>query len=226
MSPVRPRAENGHLVFDHEVPRSGVLQGDCLTAMPSLPGGCVDLVLTDPPYVCGYRDRSGRTVANDTCTDWLVPAYAEIYRVMKPGTLCITFYGWTATDSFMAAWRAAGFRLVGHLVFCKDYASRTGLFRSMHENAYVLAKGRAAMPAEALSDVRNWVYTGNKLHPTEKSVEVLKPLIRAYCPEGGLVFDPFAGSGSTLVAARDTGREYLGIELDPDHAATAARRLR
>lgn len=96
----------------------------------------------------------------------------------------------------------------------------------MHENAYVLAKGRAAMPAEALSDVRNWVYTGNKLHPTEKSVEVLKPLIRAYCPEGGLVFDPFAGSGSTLVAARDTGREYLGIELDPDHAATAARRLR
>ena len=226
MSPARPRAENGHLVFDAPVPDSGIRQGDCLEVMPGLPAASVDLVLTDPPYVCGYRDRAGRTVANDTRTEWLVPAYAGIARLMKPGSLCISFYGWTATDAFFSAWRAAGLRPVAHLVFCKGYASRVGLFRSQHESAFVLAKGRPGLPQQPLSDVRSWVYTGNTLHPTQKPVEVLKPLIRTYCPEGGLVLDPFAGSGSTLVAARDLGCRYLGIELDPLHVATAQKRLR
>ncbi|MGH7193043.1 MAG: DNA methyltransferase, partial [Candidatus Saccharimonadales bacterium] len=54
----------------------------------------------------------------------------------------------------------------------------------------------------------------------------LKPLIEAFCPAGGLVLDPFAGSGSTLVAARETGRPYLGIELDRCHWGTAVRRLK
>lgn len=65
MSPARPRAQDGHLVFEAPALPSGILQGDCLELMPELPAACVDLVLTDPPYVCRYRDRSGRTVAND-----------------------------------------------------------------------------------------------------------------------------------------------------------------
>ncbi|MXN54217.1 hypothetical protein GR158_24255 [Shinella sp. AETb1-6] len=67
--------------------------------------------------------------------------------------------------------------------------------------------------------------SGNKLHPTQKPVEVLEPLVRTYCPEGGLVLDPFCGSGSTLVAARSCGRRYLGIELDGAYAAAATERL-
>lgn len=226
MSPARPRAQGGHLVLEAPALPSGILQGDCLKLMPELPAACIDLVLTDPPYVCRYRDRAGRTVANDNRSDWLASAFQEIARLMKPGALCISFYGWTATDAFFAAWRTAGLRPVAHLVFCKPYASRTSIFRAMHENAYVLAKGRLVAPGDALSDVRSWTYTGNKLHPTQKPVEELAPLIRAYCPEGGLVFDPFAGSGSTLVAARSIGRRYLGIELDAVHAATAEKRLR
>jgi len=144
---------------------------------------------------------------------------------MKPDTLCISFYGWTATEAFLAAWTAAGFRRVGHLVFCKPYASRNRLFRSMHECAYVLAKGNPPLPARPMSDVSsNWAYTGNKLHPTQKPVEVLEPLIRTYCPAGGVVLDPFCGSGSTLVAAQSCGRRYLGIELDAVYAGGAQQR--
>ena len=51
--------------------------------------------------------------------------------------------------------------------------------------------------------MQGWVYTGNTYHPTQKPVFNLKLLIDTYCREGGLVLDPFAGSGSTLVAAKD-----------------------
>ncbi|MGE4482730.1 DNA-methyltransferase [Acidocella sp.] len=67
--------------------------------------------------------------------------------------------------------------------------------------------------------------TGNRLHPTQKPVQALRPLVESFCKPGALVLDPFAGSGSTLAAARDAGRNWLGIELDKTHFATASRRL-
>ena len=68
-------------------------------------------------------------------------------------------------------------------------------------------------------------YTGNKLHPTQKPLAALKPLIEAFCPAAGVVLDPFAGSGSSLVAAQQLGRQFIGIELDEQHHRTATARL-
>jgi adenine-specific DNA-methyltransferase len=68
--------------------------------------------------------------------------------------------------------------------------------------------------------------SGNKLHPIEKPLSVLFPLVETFSPEGGLVFDPFAGSGSTLHAAKSLNRRYIGIELDPTYHALATDRLR
>ena len=82
------------------------------------------------------------------------------------------------------------------------------------------------MPEHPIPDVLDWQYTGNRLHPTQKPVGSLKPLIEAFCPAGGMVLDPFCGSGSTLVAARETGRFFTGIELDRRHWGTAVRRLK
>lgn len=63
------------------------------------------------------------------------------------------------------------------------------------------------------------------IHPTEKPVDLLDPLIRYACPEGGLVIDPFAGSGSALDAARLAGRRAIGIEANEQYAEAAAKRL-
>ena len=93
-----------------------VINADCLAVLPQLPSASIDLVLTDPPYLVGYRDRSGRSIAGDQTGEWLKPAFRELYRVLKPGSFCVSFYGWNRTDEFFAAWRAAGFRPVGHLV--------------------------------------------------------------------------------------------------------------
>lgn len=128
---------------------------------------------------------------------------------------------------FTCSWtlRAAGFRIVGHLVFRKDYASSARFLRYEHEQAYLLAKGNPSRPARPTPDVIDMPYSGNRLHPTQKPVEALAPLIEAFTQPGELVLDPFSGSGSTLAAARQLGRDWTGIELDNSHYHTASRRL-
>lgn len=205
--------------------RNTILNGDCITLMQRLPEGSVDLILTDPPYLVRYRDRHGRTVANDDNARWLKPAFAEMARVLKPGGCLVSFYGWHVVDRFMDAWREAGLNPAGHLVFAKPYASSRHILAHTHEQAYLLTKGQAPSPAHRLKDVLGWDYTGNLLHPTQKPVRPLAEVIEALSRPGELVLDPFCGSGSTLVAAQKSGRQFLGMELDPDHFHQAAIRV-
>lgn len=94
-----------------------------------------------------------------------------------------------------------------------------------HESAYLLAKGRPRLPLNPLADVQRWEYTGNLAHPTEKAISVIMPLVEAFAPPGGIVLDPFSGSGSTLVAAALAGRRYLGVELKEKYCQLARKRL-
>lgn len=201
-----------------------VLHGDCVQVLQTLPGESIDAVITDPPYLVGYRDRNGRSIANDT-EPAVLDAFSDIYRVLKPDSFCVCFYGWNRVDAFFRAWRAAGFQPVGHLVWAKSYASRVGFLEARHEQAYLLAKGHPRKPEAPLPDVRPWEYSGNVAHPTEKAVSVLRPLVESFAPAGGVILDPFAGSGSTLVAAALSGRGYVGIELEEKYCQLARRRL-
>jgi len=71
-----------------------------------------------------------------------------------------------------------------------------------------------------------WEYTGNRHHPTEKPVSALRPLIESFTQPGDIILDPFAGSGSTCVAAAQTGRRWIGIELLGQYHAAALQRPR
>lgn len=115
------------------LPVNTVLHGDCIQVMQDLPLASVDFILTDPPYLANYRARDGRRVANDDNADWLRPAFGQMHRLLKDSAFCVSFYGWHKVDLFMAAWRAAGFRTVGHIVFRKRYASSTRFMRCHHE---------------------------------------------------------------------------------------------
>jgi DNA modification methylase len=206
-------------------PRNVILHGDCLDILPRLPAASVDFVLTDPPYIAHYRSSDGRHVPNDDNDAWLKPAFAEIHRVLARDRFAVSFYGWPHADKFLTAWRAAGFRIVGHLVFPKRYASTARLVRYQHECAYLLAKGNPKQPVSVIGDVIAWAYSGNRLHPTQKPLQALRPLVEAFCAPGALVLDPFAGSGSTLLAAKQLGRNWFGIELDAGYHAAASARL-
>ncbi|WP_096980600.1 DNA methyltransferase [Escherichia coli] len=136
--------------------------GNCIDVMARIPDNAIDFILTDPPYLVGFRDRQGRTITGDKTDEWLQPACNEMYRVLK-----------------------------------KD----------------------------ALMDVLGWKYSGNRHHPTEKPVTSLQPLIESFTHPNAIVLDPFAGSGSTCVAALQSGRRYIGIELLEQYHRAGQQRL-
>lgn len=221
-APLITQAQGGSIETSIE---NRIVQGDATVTLRSIGSATVDLILTDPPYLVGYRDRSGRTIRNDRNADAVLPAYAELYRVLKTDRYCLTFAGWNHIAEFSAAWVEAGFRVVGQIVWTKRYASSVGHTASHHESAWLLAKGWPERPANPISNIQPWTYSGNRAHPTEKAVEILRPLIESFSRPGDLVIDPFSGSGSTAVAAALSGRRYLGIELEGRYCATARRRL-
>lgn len=80
----RPKGENHG---QHDQPRRDhpldrIIQGDATATLKTMPSNAIDLILTDPPYLVNYRDRSGRTVANDDALAAVLPAFAEMYRVL------------------------------------------------------------------------------------------------------------------------------------------------
>ena len=209
----------------HNTSTNRLHHGDCIEIMRRMPENSVDFILTDPPYLVNYRDRSGRTIHNDVDESWLKPAMTEAHRLLRQDRVAVMFYGWTKIDTFFEAWRGAGFQPVGHIVFRKNYSSKSRFLRYQHEQAFLLAKGRPPLPKQPLGDVMDMPYSGNKLHPTQKPVPALAQLIRSFSLPGELVLDPFAGSGSSCAAALLTGRKFIGIELDAEYHQAACQRL-
>ncbi|MEM9153350.1 MAG: DNA methyltransferase, partial [Cyanobacteria bacterium P01_F01_bin.3] len=186
-----PNEDKGY--FRHS---NGVLiLGDSIDKMRCMPSGCIDFFLSDPPYLVNYQSRDGRSISNDINDDWLLPAFVEAYRLLKPNTFAVSFYGWSKCDRFMYAWRKAGFRIVGHFSFVKEYSSSQSFVSYCHEGAFLLIKGDPPKPENPINDVLPFEYTGNELHPTQKPVEPLRTLINSFCAPGGVVLDPFCGSG-------------------------------
>jgi site-specific DNA-methyltransferase (adenine-specific) len=212
--------------YEHN--RIRIFRGDCLEVLPTLPTGSVDFVLTDPPYLVGYRGRwdAGRSaIVGDEDPDWVWPAFGHLFRVLRDDSFAVTFYGWPHADVFVGTFKGVGFRLVSHLVFVKNVWGLGRFTRGQHETAFLLAKGRPPTPPGGISDVFEWVREREPFHPNQKPEAALKKLLTCYAPEGAAVLDPFMGSGSTLRAAKDLGMAAIGIEIEEKYCRYAAGRL-
>lgn len=230
-----------------------VIHGDALTVLSGLDGIAVDAVVTDPPYNSGGRtpsERTGRStrrkyVSSDaghtladfagdsrdqrSYTAWLALVLAECLRLAVPGAACLVFSDWRQLPATSDALQAAGWTWRGVVVWHKPVARpRRGGFAQSTE--YVLWGSNGPVLA-----ARNPVYlpgllTGSqprgtqRHHITQKPVEVMRQLVQV-APPGGLVLDPFAGSGTTGVAALAEGRGFLGVELTAQYATIARSRI-
>lgn len=88
-------------------------------------------------------------------------------------------------------------------------------------------KFRRTHPSNFWDDISipYWSMPENTEHPTQKPEKLLAKLVLASCPEGGIVFDPFVGSGTTSVVAKKLGRNYVGVEMNPEYCVWAEKRL-
>ena len=77
---------------------SRFMRGDSVEIMAGFPDNSIDFILTDPPYLVGFKDRSGRSIAGDVRDEWVLPASREMFRVLKNNSLAVSFYGWNRVD--------------------------------------------------------------------------------------------------------------------------------
>ncbi len=224
--------------------------GDALLLLGEVKTESVDLVLTDPPYSSGgmFRgDRAGPstnakyvqtgTIAHRGDFDgdsrdqrgflaWASLWLAESWRVTKPGGSCLIFTDWRQLPTMTDAIQAGGWLWRGVVVWDKTNIARPRSGFSARAE-YIVWGTRGAYDADIyLQGVISAAAPrgDERRHMTEKPIGLLEQLIEI-CPAGGLVLDPFAGSGSTLDAARNRGRHALGFELNDEHLETAGFRL-
>jgi len=210
--------------------KNTIIQGDCREILRRMPAESVDLLLTDPPYGMRYRSsHRSRPIVGDDDLSWLRPFIREAFRVMRANTHAYLFCNEYGLSTFRAEMAAAGFKVKRLLVWVKDqhtagdlhgdYANRTEYLLFGH-------KGRRLLNGRRDTNVLFFKRASRRRHhPTEKPEAMLRYLIEKSSSPGELVLDPFAGSGTTCKAAKDLGRRFVGIEIDPAYAAIARERV-
>lgn len=209
--------------------------GDCLDFMAKLPDGCIDLVVTDSPYGIAYVQNhisiKHDTIENDDFEDTkplLEKYFKECYRIMKEDSALYSFCSWHKVGWFQQELEKY-FQLKNLIVWNKN-THGTGDLNSWgpkHELIWFCHKGKPLRRSNRLPDVIDCAKDNSTkwLHPTPKPVKLLQKLIAFSSEENAIVFDGFAGSGSTAEASILLNRKFIGCELVQKYHALAQKRL-
>lgn len=208
--------------------------GDCTLHLLGIPSETVQVTVTDPPYGIDYQsgwrsplERFSR-VANDDKVD--LDFLSDLFRVTKTGGALYLFTRWDVMDEWRRGMEAVGFEVKNAIVWDREVhglGDLNGAYSPRYDIALFAVKGRHELRGKRLPDVLRCsrIDADKLLHPMQKPVELLVKFVQASSDEGDIVFDPFMGSGSTGVAAKGTGRRFLGIELDERWFGVAKSRL-
>lgn len=231
--------------------RAAIYQGDALAVLQSLPDSSVDALVTDPPYSSGGMMRSDRTSATgakyvssnsirqlqDFSGDnrdqrayayWTALWLSESVRLVKPSGLALVFSDWRQLPTTIDSIQAGGFIWRGIVPWYKPVARpMAGRFATQCE--YVVWGSRGPMPIDFSNECLPGFYQASspreRVHQTQKPLEIMRAIMQIV-PRGGVVLDPFLGSGTTGIAAVLEGRHFIGIEKVPHFAELAAERIR
>ncbi len=211
--------------------------GDCLEVMKSMPDKSVDAVITDPPY--GDINHQARLHERGK--------YKGGIRVLsKDGADKVTFE-WddmlTTIDRVSRQWvymfSGGKSEYIRQFFFDKGCMTRIGIWEKTNptplhgqyiwlsslESIVIARKHNATFNRHCKSPVFRFPSGSRIDHPTQKPLKLMTELILASSKEGDTILDPFMGSGTTGVACVQTGRNFIGIEIDPTYFAIAERRI-
>lgn len=198
--------------------------GDCRELLPMIESASV--TLTDPPYNCGknYGETTDDKRPWPEWCEWWDGILGELRRITP--TAVFAFLSQTAHRKYV---RLGKYEPDWTAIWNKPLAMAAchAAFLPHWEAIDFWGDGRKANGYFAGSDViTHNVVRKEANHPTPKPVEMIRECVRRFVPASGLVLDPFAGSGTTLLAARLEGRRAIGIEVNPTFCEEIASRLR
>lgn len=178
-----------------------------------------------------FQNFSGDNMDQRSFTEFMRMVLNKCRQKSKAESVCAVFVDWRNIAAMIDAVQAAGWVYRGIAVWNKCNARNIpGRYRQDCEfvvwgtngpKSVDWNPGFTALPGFY---TEKSVSTKRKHHQTEKPVELLEKLL-AICPDSGTALDPFMGSGSTGVACVNTGRNFIGMELDPGYFETAKRRI-
>lgn len=215
------QSRDGRLVLHH---------GDCVEVLAGFDDGSVDLCITDPAYESLEKHRSVGTTTR--LTDWFPifrnaqfgGLFRELHRVMRADA---HLYMFTDPETMFVAkpiGEAAGFTFWKPLIWDKQTIGMGYHYRARYECVLFFEKGSRQLADLGVPDVIEAPRVRNG-YPTEKPVAVSDVFVAQSSAPDDVVLDPFCGSGSALVAARNAGRRAIGIDVSERALETAAKRL-
>lgn len=169
--------------------------------------------------------KSGKLFDNNDIKfkDWL----PDIYRVLKDGTHCYIMINARNLKELQQEAENVGFKFQNIIIWNKGNSTPNRYYLNAYEMILMLRKGKAKninnMGCKNIVDIKN--IRGNKLHPTEKPVELNELFIKNSSEQGDTILDPFMGVGSCGLACKNTNRNFIGIELDEKYFNIAKERI-
>ena len=203
---------------------------DCLEGMKRIPDNHVNITLTDIPYGVVNRKSNGlRNLNKEAADDFNIDMdelLREIYRVTE-GQI-IMFCGkeqFSEIYKFFADKKGTTRSIIWQKTNPSPMNGQHVYLSGVEHAVWFKPRGRKVFNAHCKSTVFTYSNGSRKIHPTQKHIELFKELITDNSNEKEIVFDPFMGSGTTAVAAIDTGRNYLGFELDEEYHKLSEQRI-
>lgn len=212
-----------------------IWHGDCRDVLPALKRTSVDAVLTDPPFFMPATHYQSRVQWQRSWSDTSILAafwsvvLDGVCPILKTTGHLLTFCNGDSYPVFYPeVYRR--FDFIKSIVWDKGHVGLGRVWRNQHE-LIIAARWSESVFIEdrkLRSDVIQISATppSSRDHPVQKPVSLLAHLIEPVVPSGGVVLDPFMGSGTTLRAAKDNGYRAIGIEGEERYCEIAARRLR
>lgn len=208
-----------------------LMQGDCLERMKFIPDNSISMILTDPPYgmsfQSGHRKSKHNKIKNDDNLSWLNAWSDELFRVAADNSAHYVFCSFHHVDKFKQSLERS-FKVKNILIWEKNNTSMGDLkgdFAPKFEMIIFLQKGRKLINGKRDPNILKFSKTRNELHPTQKPVDLIEYLIGKFSDAGNTILDPFMGSGTTCVAAKNLNRKFIGIELDENYFNIAKERI-
>ena len=212
-------------------------EGDCLEVMRELPSESVDAVVTDPPYMIGAssvgdpRTKAGTWADMENAAFWFSAWMRECKRLLKPTGYLLVFGNWRSIPTLIRALSLAELPATSCMIWDKLWIGPSGpaQLRPRYEIVMFAAMPQARIEDRSAPDILAYKWQAGSMkttkHPAEKPVGLLTQLIELVARPGEIVLDPFAGSGTTLVAAFKTGRNAIGIEREPEYCEIIRQRM-